>query len=269
MGKNRGRNYFKDTAGNDVFVGTDLNDQFFDGLGGDDTFNGGAGNDRFYFSSTFDEADRVIGGDGYDRLYLSGTSEVATRINTQNASSIEEIQVTRGRVNFLIIEDGFGDLTIRTGFNSGAIAQVDASSLTTGSLKIYGGTQADHLIGGEGDDRIIGLPGGDLLTGGGGNDKFVYERVSDSSNQFRRKPDLITDFSEGDTIDLPTGLVPRYHVGQTDQRVGDVLVEYFAESNQTRVSVFIDSDDVADMTIDLSGRHTDLIVTGQAHLVIG
>ena len=58
---------------------------------------------------------------------------------------------------------------------------LDGSGETDGSLKIFGGTTGDTLLGGAGDDWFWGGLGGDTITGGAGADTFYYEAATQSS----------------------------------------------------------------------------------------
>lgn len=65
-----------------------------------------------------------------------------------------------------------------------------------GADELHGKSGKDSLLGNGGDDVMIGGADGDILTGGIGNDRFVYQKVSDHQ-------DKITDFNPTqDRIDL-------------------------------------------------------------------
>ena len=63
-----------------------------------------------------------------------------------------------------------------------------------GNDELYGMRGADDLGGGDGADLLDGGPGRDILTGGAGDDTFVFA-TGDGT-------DRVTDFSEGDMVDL-------------------------------------------------------------------
>lgn len=65
-----------------------------------------------------------------------------------------------------------------------------------GADELHGKSGKDSLLGNGGDDVMIGGADGDILTGGIGNDRFVYQKVSDHQ-------DKVTDFNPTqDRIDL-------------------------------------------------------------------
>ena len=66
-----------------------------------------------------------------------------------------------------------------------------------GDDSLVGGDGKDSLSGGNGDDTLSGGKGNDTLTGGNGNDLFIYSAGSD----------IITDYEEGDTIQISSGKV--------------------------------------------------------------
>lgn len=65
------------------------------------------------------------------------------------------------------------------------------------SLILTGGKKADVLKGGAGDDLLNGGLGIDTLTGGSGADVFAFSTKLGKTNV-----DVVTDFSEGDTVQL-------------------------------------------------------------------
>ncbi len=113
---------------------------------------------------------------------------------------------------------------------------------------------ANTLVGTGASDGLQGRGGADTLTGGGGSDSFIYSAVSDSTPA---APDLITDFTAGDKIDLTgmgrlTGfqfigaLVPT-QAGKVGYQIvgGDTLVEINTSGGAT-----------PNMVIRLAGTHT-------------
>ena len=56
---------------------------------------------------------------------------------------------------------------------------------------------SDFLSGGDGNDVLVGGNGSTRMAGGGGDDVFVYRHAVQ-----RISGDVITDFADGDTIDL-------------------------------------------------------------------
>jgi hypothetical protein len=64
-----------------------------------------------------------------------------------------------------------------------------------GDDKLYGGRGNDTLLGGDGNDLLVGESGNDTLTGGAGRDTFSFAKN-------RKGKDIITDFSQGDTLQV-------------------------------------------------------------------
>ena len=77
---------------------------------------------------------------------------------------------------------------------------------TAGNYVLTGGTSGDTLNGfdgldtlngNDGNDLIVGGSGADSATGGAGNDTFLYRSALHAS-----AGDVITDFADGDVIDI-------------------------------------------------------------------
>ncbi|WP_439545612.1 S8 family serine peptidase [Sandarakinorhabdus sp.] len=107
---------------------------------------------------------------------------------------------------------------------------------------ILGTSDSDVLIGTDGDDIIIGVPSNDptlgtgtadRMTGGAGNDLFVlgdsrgafYQDGNNKSNGLIDRA-VITDFSEGDRIQLAAGTYfIRYNVGVAGERGTGIFLD--------------------------------------------
>lgn len=141
----------------------------------DDTFYGGDGADTIAGSSGSDLIDGkggndwLGGGDGHDDIIGGSGND--------------------------IIEGGNGVDTLKGG---------------TGDDRIFGEAGGDVISGGTGDDRLFGEAGGDVISGGLGydvmsggvgteRDTFLFENHLTSKVA---KPDVITDFTGRDRIDL-------------------------------------------------------------------
>lgn len=172
-------------GGADRLAGTGLAD-LLDGGAGADQMTGGAGSDRYIADNGGDLVIETTGG-GYDT--------VETTVNHTLAAFVE-----RG----IAIGDNGADLTGNslanrlTGDNGSNV--IDGAG---GNDVVQGGSGQDVLTGGEGRDTLSGGFGADLLrgglgddnlSGGAGADRFVF------SDGFGR--DVITDFTEGDRINL-------------------------------------------------------------------
>jgi Ca2+-binding RTX toxin-like protein len=167
-------------SGNDTIDGGDGNDRL-SGNSGNDVILDGAGNDRIDGGSG---NDLIIAGNGRD--YYDGGSGFDT-IDFSAASEALDINLDRNKAT------GSSEDTLR---NIESIIGSHYDDVITGSSK------EDVLIGGDGDDIIRSLEGSDILTGGEGNDTFVFE-IDDVLRGHRSLGiDRITDFAEGDILDL-------------------------------------------------------------------
>lgn len=259
---------FTGTAGDDRLVGTAGRDTFDVSQGGDDTVRGGDGNDTFVFGSAFTRADVVKGGAGNDKILIAGPYASLIELDAVQLRQVETVEFGGGQnQNYsIVVTDGFVNLRVR-GDIVGRM-NVDASAVTTGAVKLAGGGLKDTLTGGAGDDRIRGGSGGDILTGGPGVDRFIFLNRLESVLSIGA--DTIADFSSEDVILLPTGAghLDQYHFGQTEGRVGDVTASFVAAENRTVVRVFMNSDDVEDMTIYLTGDKSQLDIVHDSRIVL-
>ena len=258
-GRGVGRNNIYGTAGNDVLKGTSGADNFHveqnsQGDGGNDFLRGGAGDDKFFFGVTYTDEDIVYGGDGFDRLILTGSYDRSIALNSENLRSVELVRATSGGYDTILVNDLDSRLTVRF-YNAPGDITIDASQSGAHGVRLTGAQGDDVLTGGVGDDVITGGVGGDILTGGAGRDTFKYTAWFESTERASLKPDTITDFEVGDKVQLPTRFSPEsFHIGATENHVGDVIFSYDQRYDQTRVDVFFDDDEVPDMTILFNGK---------------
>ena len=205
-----------------TLTGTKNNDEMY-GYGGDDQISGLGGNDY------------IDGGDGND--WLSG---------------------------------GIGSDTLRGGLGNDQLDGGDGNDNLHGDMGVAnefaGGS--DELRGGAGNDVLVGQYGADFLWGGIGADQFGYNQATDSRAD--TGIDRIYDFNpgEGDTIYLSNAVdadpqisgrqnylyVATRSSGQ--ENVG-TLTAFDSDgdgiNDSTRVDLYQDSDDIADLTIELIG----------------
>ena len=162
-----GDDILRGRGGDDRLEGGDGDDRLFGGAG-NDILEGGHGNDLLRGHAGDDVlrghsgADRLEGGDGDDRLFGGAGND--------------------------ILEGGHGDDLLRGHGGD------DVLRGHSGADRLEGGSGNDRLFGGLGDDLLDGGFGDDVLGGHGGSDKFVF------SGRFGT--DRITDFSDGDILDL-------------------------------------------------------------------
>lgn len=227
-------------SGDDIFDLSD-DDDIGHGYGGTHTINGNDGNDQLYGDGGRDTIqgsvgdDEIYGGSGGDRLYGddSDADSAATGADT----------ISGGRGNDRI--EGGGDAD-----------------------NLYGGSGADRILGGNGDDIIYGQRGRDVMTGGDGNDVFIFTTIGESRVRANRA-DVITDFEEGDVIDLsainagPNTQVDWFAFVGTDRfqyDIGEVRYRQFdndgRRNDYTMIFIDVDADTGAEMAIRLTGLHT-------------
>ena len=181
-----GRDSLRGGDGSDDLYGGDDDDNLSGGIGNDD-LDGGHANDTLYGDSGDDhlvadsdlDYDLYIGGAGKDTLDFSASlgpvvASLATGLIQQQVGSVavnDKVQSVE-----VLVGSGFAD-------------------------KLNGSSSSDELSGGQGNDSISGGRGSDVLTGGEGNDVFVYTFAYESGLTTQTR-DVITDFAEGDLIDL-------------------------------------------------------------------
>lgn len=205
-----------------ILTGTKNNDEIW-GYGGDDQLSGLGGNDI------------LDGGDGNDWLW--------------------------GGAGFDILRGGMGNDQLDGG---------DGDDNLHGDMgaanEFAGGT--DVLRGGAGNDVLVGQYGADQLWGGTGADQFGFNQATDSRADVGI--DRIYDFNpaEGDTIYLSNAVdadpqisgrqnylyVTTRSPGQ--ENVG-TLTAFDSDgdgiNDSTRIDLYQNSDDIADLTIELIG----------------
>jgi Ca2+-binding RTX toxin-like protein len=130
----------------------------------------GAGNDWLYGNGGDDVLlggegiDRLFGGDGNDTVLYDTDEDLVIDLNSE----------------WQLGNDGTAE---------GIDKLIDIENVTTGSGN-------DVLVGNDGDNVLIGGDGDDTLTGGDGADVFRFYSSEGPST------DVITDFSDGDSIEL-------------------------------------------------------------------
>lgn len=154
-------------------------------LSGDDDLygvsRGYGGNDTFHLSaSTY-----VDGGRGFDQVVFD------------QARAGVALDLIQGGYTYTSIESYTGS---RYADDMRGTMDADRMSGGVGHDLLAGRRGDDTLSGDQGNDTLIGSTGRDVLTGGSGADRFVYERLSDSTASAY---DRITDFDRvRDIIDL-------------------------------------------------------------------
>jgi Ca2+-binding RTX toxin-like protein len=195
-----GRAHFNGGAGNDLLVGTSLNDRLF-GEDGDDTVNGGAGDDvadgGAGNDSVFGEAgEDTVGGGLGDDLIDGGTGRSTLRESGDGSITLTGYHETaaaaglgddeyRGDFDSAILIGGEGHNRLDAGGFGGPVTLIGGRGRDTiiGSDQsdlIDGGDHNDVIDGGRGDDSISGGMGRDRIRGGIGNDLLLGGRHDDT-----------------------------------------------------------------------------------------
>jgi Ca2+-binding RTX toxin-like protein len=201
-----------------VIVGND-GANILSGLAGDDTLRGNGG------------ADTLIGGDNDDIMNGGDGNNDTASYATASAG----VTVSLATTSF--------QNTVGAGFDK--ISNVE---------NLTGSGFADTLTGDSGKNTITGGGDGDTLTGGDGVDTFVYESASDSTDA---AADTILDLTNTDKIDL-SAVDSLFHVVGSFTGAGHELVfSYNSVDDLTTLAGDIDGDTIADLTILMSGDHTD------------
>jgi len=169
----------------------------------------------------------------------------------------EDTEIINGNRDNDSINGNQGNDTIFGGKNSDSIFGGDGDDFLSGNLGndeifgdagndiLRGGKEDDLLNGGNGDDSLYGDLGIDTLTGGNGGDVFFLSQEAD----------IITDFSIGDRLNLPSGLTVNdltfetttpggndtaIKISSSGETIGLLLATLPAEINQNTLS-FIDT----------------------------
>jgi Ca2+-binding RTX toxin-like protein len=205
------------TAFSDVLVGN-ASDNRITGGAGADWLVGGAGNDTFV-QTIQAGVDTIFGDAGFDTIDYSGAAAgVTVQLSGYSAS---------------------GGATLAT------FAGIEAA---------IGTSSSDALIGNASSNTLTGGAGADWLVGGIGADTFAYRNLADGAG------DSIRDFSqaENDKIDLSaidansaTGADDpfAFSATRTNGAIGEVVVTN--AGTFSLVSLYLDADSIADMTIQV------------------
>lgn len=124
------------------------------------------------------------------------------------------------------------------------------------------GKVSGALDGGEGDDRLLAGKHHEAISGGSGHDSFAFYDVTDSR---AANPDLISDLSLSDSIDLSRIDADTHHAGNQAFHLvssftgaaGELMVVYDSGKHLTTISGDVNGDGAADFAVTASGDHHD------------
>ncbi|WP_439596284.1 right-handed parallel beta-helix repeat-containing protein [Falsiroseomonas sp.] len=239
------------TDGDDFIRGNTSTNQLVGGLG-DDSLQGFEGNDTLEGGLG---ADELIGGTGNDfASYRSSSIGVTVDLSGVRENTGEALGDT-----FLSIENlegsAYDDILVGNGGANLLRSRV-------GDDWMSGGAGNDTLQGAAGEDTLIGGAGKDQLTGGEGADTFVFTSASESAATAAGR-DVITDWSEGDVIDL-SGFDANTTVSGTQSFVFRGVTTSNTAANAGELWVFqfggdtfliggVDGDGVRDFMVEITG----------------
>lgn len=279
-------------SGDDTLLGGS-GDDTLDGGGGNNSLNAGSGDD-LVFATNFPShngfsVDTLDGGSGNDTISFAHLHQA---IDFSLSSADEENVLNFENMIGTAFDDYlYGDDRTRNVIDGGA--GNDWISGLSGNHRGYG----DTLIGGDGNDTLLGSNHGDLLQGGDGDDRIrnaggadtidggagqdhialnLYDSMATGgadADVFEFKAahgkapgeSLITDLENQDRIDISHidadtadgGDQAFTLVASLDGHAAQAALVYDGGSNQTSLLLDTDGDGTADITILLTGDHTD------------
>lgn len=278
-----GSYFFYAGAGDDTLSGGGGNDAFNLYHGGNDTARGGGGSDEFTMNETLTSDDRLDGGDGWDTLYLNGDYSAGLVLHARTIQNIETIYLQGAFSYRLTLNDAnVAANTVlvidQTALSPSNAIKIDGSAETDGAFSMTGGAGNDRLVGGRGADYLAGDAGADTIVGGAGGDTIFGGLGHDSltggpggdvfwfyeSDSPLGNPDIITDLSNSDLIDLgsidadtTTAGFQIFTLKSTfTGHAGQLVRSYDAGNDVTSFLMDRDGDSVADIIILAKGDHS-------------
>ena len=170
------------TDGDDVILGTMLDDEIYAGGGNDvvcgldgrDYIEGGPGNDTIFGGDDRDTvkggsgADYIVGGKGSDRL--KGNSGRDTIVSDRGHNKIKG----GGGKDLVDYSDRAASIELDL-----AVGREGSKEVVLSIERVIGSPFDDILAGSEGNERLDGGDGDDTIFGGGGSDKLLGRAGSD------------------------------------------------------------------------------------------
>ncbi len=239
--------------GDDYVDGGDGNDAIFGGAGadylkggaGNDELDGGAGDDRIDGGAG---VDTVTAGAGRDVIKTGQGNDTIVALDNDGNDVIDagdelgdsdtlDMSAIQGRITVYLSANGTGTATI-----------------TNGDVDTIKGIE--NFKGGQGDDVIVASTDDNVLEGGAGADTFVFTSAAAANG------DIISDFQDGDRVDLSTIFSSLSLGNETFQptlvsgsftNAGEF--RFRAEDGNTVVEGDVDGDLNADFAITIIGQH--------------
>ena len=227
-----------DPSGNSSYDDSGDTDYNIVGCYQSDYIIGGAGDDLIhtgydvYLNWNF--IDRVEAGDGNDVIYGDTGRDYLYGQDGDDVIYSGDAETRQGDTFTSARSEWTEDLSAKESIIGDLLDGGD------GNDQLYAGSGHDVLRGGDGDDILSGGAGDDVLSGGAGDDTFVFD-MGDGD-------DLITDFGDGDTIDLDA-------LFDALNATGDDAGSFNTEAERESALEFTDSDDgvVLSITSDNAG----------------
>lgn len=185
---------------------------------------------------------------GTDEIRYDGTREATIDLR---AATLQYEEGGGGRMSYAFgLHGGFTIANGVTVENASGGAGNDRLTGNGAANKLSGNAGNDSIDAGGGNDVISGGSGTDTLTGGAGNDVFFFAALGDSAAGAGR--DIVTDFAEGDKIDLSAIGATSFVGGEAfTGRAGQVRSVMLAD--KTIVEYDSDGDGRADLQVELAG----------------
>jgi Ca2+-binding RTX toxin-like protein len=190
--------------------GVSTSNVIYAGTGNDTIFAIGAGTNTVYAGSG---TDVVFGGAGKTTIYAGTGADTfdgtfgPTTVSFAKSKTGVTVNLLNGTGTVGSVTDTFRNIHSLVGSNHGDVLVGDNAGDTiiggAGNNTLTGGTGNDVIKGGNASNVIYGGGGADMLTGGGGTNRFLFEKLSDSTVAKSGRT-TITNFSTSgnDQIDL-------------------------------------------------------------------
>jgi Ca2+-binding RTX toxin-like protein len=253
--------------GNDVIVGSSLND-YLHGVTGDDELNGRGGRDFLFGDEGNDtlqggsnDADALYGGIGNDRFEVSDARHVVVEAAGEGSdaviSSVSYVLTSASEIEILAAVSNSGAINLTGSSTANTIYGNASRNLLLGqggddtivggggNDTVDGGRGADRLSGGSGDDTIVGGGGSDTVDGGRGADQLFGGSGRDQLSYSHSAEAVIVDLGAAE--------------GYAGDALGDVVSGFEDVLGSSR-SDWITGDDFANRFI--GDRGNDLLVGG-------